>query len=336
MAGWELKSGIITEYDVSEEKLWSFFNFVFSDSSRKRNTYKFGLVKSLLDNVFNGERTTEGIFLSYQEIFKKFSENYWNLVAKYNLKQMRKDGKSIYSKVEMIIKEAVDSKSILKKMDFESIDEKSKKEIIKRVTTECKKCVIGALYEDFDGVIYSFDLKKEGLTLNYCVYQFMLKYKAELEKLNYYSWARFLEQVNDDIVLIRVIDKLELSTPKRGNLSIYREILKKEFEQDTCFYCGKKLNKVIHVDHFIPWSFIKDDKMWNFVLSCSTCNGKKNNRLPDENYLTHIENRNRKIILLDNEVVKLDFIGYSDDLLRRMWSYAKMSGMKEYKNEITK
>ena len=46
MAGWNLKSGSITEYDVSEDRIWSLFNYVFSKSSRKRNTYKFGLVKS--------------------------------------------------------------------------------------------------------------------------------------------------------------------------------------------------------------------------------------------------------------------------------------------------
>lgn len=86
------------------------------------------------------------------------------------------------------------------------------------------------------------------------------------------AWVRFLEQINDDNVLVRVIDKFELATPKREDLSVYREILRKEFEEDTCFYCGKKLGKNIHVDHFIPWSFVKDDKLWNFVLSCARCN----------------------------------------------------------------
>ena len=37
MAGWNLKSGSITEYDVSEDRIWSLFNYVFSNSSRKRN-----------------------------------------------------------------------------------------------------------------------------------------------------------------------------------------------------------------------------------------------------------------------------------------------------------
>ena len=45
MAGWNLKAGAITEYVVSEDRIWSLFNFVFSDACKKRNTYKFGLIR---------------------------------------------------------------------------------------------------------------------------------------------------------------------------------------------------------------------------------------------------------------------------------------------------
>ena len=159
---------------------------------------------------------------------------------------------------------------------------------------------------------------------------FMLKYKLEIEKLNYYSWAKFLEQINDDSVLIKVLGKLELATPRRKDLSIYREILRKEFEEDNCFYCGNKLQRKIHVDHFIPWSFVKDDKIWNFVLSCPNCNGRKNNRVPKKDYLVKIEERNKKIKLCKNVIIETDFEEYSDDLLNRMWHYAKLSGIKEF------
>lgn len=330
MAGWDLKNGSITEYNVSEDRLWSLFTFVFSDSSRKRNTYKFGLIKSLLDNVFNGQKISDGVYFTYEELFARFAENYWNLVVKYDLRQMRSDGKSFYSKVETILMSAVTENPTIALIEFENIDDVTKNTIIKKVTSECKKCVVGALYDDFDGIIYAFDLKEQGVILNYCIYEFMLKYKAELEKLNYYSWARFLEQINDDNALVRVIDKLELSTPRRENLSVYREILRKEFEEDTCFYCGRKLQKKMHVDHFIPWSFVKDDKIWNFVLSCPTCNVKKNNYIPNKNYLIKIENRNKKIQLINNIIIQNEFIGYTDDLMYRMWNYAKLSGIKEY------
>ena len=113
MAGWKLKAGPITEYVVSEDKIWSLFNYIFSDACKKRNTYKFGLIKSLLDSVFSGEVTEQGVRYSYEELFGRFAYNYWNLVVKYDLRQMRKDGKSEFSKVELILKDAIKRNEIL-------------------------------------------------------------------------------------------------------------------------------------------------------------------------------------------------------------------------------
>lgn len=329
MAGWNLKNGLITNYYPDDDLIWSLFNRVFSDSSPKRNTYKFGFIKSLLDNAFNGIEVREGWFYTYTQLFARFAENYWNLVVKYNLRQMRPDGKSFVSKIESILKEAAGAESILSFLEFSAITESNRLGIIQKVSDECRKYVVGALYSDFNGIIYSFDLKGSGLTLNRCVHEFMLKYKFELEKLNYYAWAKFLERINNDNLIVRVLDKLDSATPRRNDLSLYREILKKEFEDCNCFYCGKKLVNNIHVDHFIPWSFVKDDKLWNFVLACPSCNVKKNNRLPTIESLERIQLRNSIIMNSDNQIIKNDFEAYYPDLLDKMWHYAKLSGLRE-------
>lgn len=330
MAGWNLTSGIIKEHNLSDDRIWSLFNFIFSDASKKRNTYKFGLIKAILDNVFNAATQQTGVFMSYEQIFGKFTENYWNLVIKYDLRQMRRAGKSIYSKIETILLEELVGNPILSAMNYEVIPKDIKDRIVKKVTTECQKYVLGALYEDFEGTIYEFDLKSSGIILNYSIYEFILKHKTEIERLNYYSWAKFLEQINDESVLSGVIGKLELATPRRHDLSIYREILRREFEENTCFYCGRKLSKTIHVDHFIPWSFIKDDKIWNFVLACPTCNARKNNKIPNLNYVDLVEKRNKVIKTNKNPIVQEDFSEYKDDVIKRIWKYAKLSGLKEY------
>ena len=332
MAGWNLKYGVITDYCCSDDCLWSLFNHVFSDSSRKRNTYKFGFIKALLDNLFNGFNTAEGLFLSYGQIFGRFTENYWNLVVRYNLRQMRSDGRSEFSRLEIILNEAVGSNPVCAFLEFDSLDFIRKTEIIGKVADECRKYVIGALYEDFDGVIYSFDLNGSGLTVNRCVYEFMLRHKSELEKLNYYAWAKFLEKINSGNAAVYLLDKLEAATPRRGDLSVYQVILRKEFEENNCFYCGKKLGGRVHVDHFIPWSFVRDDKLWNFVLACPSCNEKKNNRLPKHDLLIRIEERNRTIMQSDDSLVQKDFENYSDDLPSRIWKYAKLSGLKEFQD----
>lgn len=142
-----------------------------------------------------------------------------------------------------------------------------------------------------------------------------------------------MERINDDDVLVRVLEKFELSTPKRDDLSIYREVVYREFEECNCFYCGKRLNldgRGIHVDHFIPWSFIKDDKLWNFVLSCPASNEKKNNKIPSEEYLKTVIDRNERIKQISSEVVQIDFENYNPGMFKRMWMYAQFSGMKKF------
>ena len=338
MPGWNLKSGILIEDNVSEDEFWSLFNYVFSDACKKTNTYKFGLIKSICDQVYDlSETRNRGYFLSYNKLFLKFTENYWNLVNKYGLKQMSYNGKSEYSKIELIIMKSVEGYSIPESVGFLSVSEEDRKKITRVVTTDCKRCVIGALYNDFEGKLYAFDLRDEGIYLSTSAYKFISKYKMEIEKLNYYAWARFLEKVNDDEALIRVLEKLDLSTPRRKDLSIYREILYKEFQEDSCFYCGKKLDKKAHVDHFIPWSFVKNDNLWNFVLACPRCNIKKSNSLVDRQYLMKLENRNTMYIEVSepqNTFIKNEFVGYNRGLLMRIWEYAKMSGIREKGNFV--
>lgn len=330
MPGWNLRKGALVETKVSDDEFWSLFNFVFSDACKKTNTYKFGLIKSICDQVYDLYDDGQGFYLSYEKLFAKFTENYWNLVNRYCLKQMSYNGKSEFSKIELIIKDAVRTYEIPENIEFLSLSEEDRRKITRMVTSECKKCVIGALYNDFEGKLYAFNLRGTGLFLSYEAYRFISKYKMEIEKLNYYAWARFLEKVNNDDALVRVLEKLELATPHRKDLSLYRDILYKEFQEDQCFYCEKKLTNNIHVDHFIPWTFVKNDNLWNFVLSCPRCNLRKSNSLVSHDYIIKIEHRNEIIIETSTEnIIRNEFNGYYNGLLERMWWYAKMSGIRE-------
>ncbi len=331
MAGWNLKNGSITKYPVRDEQIWSLFNYVFSESCMKRNTYKFGLIKALLDSTFSGKDTPNGVFFTYEELFSRFAENYWNLVVKFNFRQMRKDGRSTFSRIEKIFFSAVENNPVISSLEFNKISERQK--IVKQVVKECKGNVVGALYNDFDGIIYEFDLDKDGLTLNRSVHRFMMKHKHELERLNYYAWAKFLESINDDVnVLAGIIEKLELASPERTDLSLYRELLSHEKYGKNCFYCGQKLSGEIHVDHFIPWSFIENDKIWNLVLSCPTCNESKKDKLPTKKYLLKLVERNKSFSVIQDKKVQSELTDYNDQLVGQIWEYAKSSGLKPFLN----
>lgn len=74
MPGWNLREGILTELRVSDDEYWSLFNFVFSDACRKTNTYKFGLIKSISDQIYDVYNDVNGlctIHLNRQLVLQK-------------------------------------------------------------------------------------------------------------------------------------------------------------------------------------------------------------------------------------------------------------------------
>jgi len=166
MPGWNLKNGELQKCQISEDEYWSLFNFVFSDACMKRNTYKFGLIKSIMDNLFNCTQDDYGNYrLSYSAIFEKFTINYWNLVLKYHLKQMRSDGRTEVSKIESILLAASEENDLIKTLDFNSLSNSDRSKVVRQVSIACRKNVIGALYNDMEGKLYGFDLKEKEIML---------------------------------------------------------------------------------------------------------------------------------------------------------------------------
>ncbi len=332
MPGWNHKSDVdylIKQYYVSEDELWSLFNFFFSPSCKKTTTYKFCFLKSILDSLFSGAMNDKGYELVFDVLFEHFSNNYWNLLTKYHLKQIRFNGSS-KSRLEAIVEQIVQKNATIGELEFDSLCVEDKKLIVYEIKKQCNNNVVGAMYEDFDGKLYGYNRGNNCLWLNPVAYEFLLKYKFEIEKLNYYEWAKMLEKINYESKPTEILDKLELSTPIRKDLTYYRDILRIEFEERNCFYCGKKLNKDATVDHVIPWKLVREDKIWNFVLSCKTCNSKKNDKIPDKKRLLILIDRNEKISQIKQDRIIHECNGYSGEMMIRLWNYAKIGGYKEY------
>ena len=329
---WNSISGEITSHAVPEDEIWAEFNGFFSSNSRKTATYKYGFLKSILDNLFSCDATSRGMELTFQQLFEKFTENYWNLILKYNLRQMSNNGKSAYSGLEKILIQAASENGVIRYLEYSSLQSDAREALVLEVKKVCKRNVVGALYGDFDGKFYGFSLKEERIWISTVVYAFLLKYKLEIEKLNYYAWAKLLEKINAHNPPTKLVDKLELATPKRNNLSFYRRILQREFEEQCCFYCGRKLNEKVHVDHVIPWQLVREDRLWNFVLACPACNIRKNNRLPKKEKLELVIQRNEIMRVSDmcvNSIAE-EFKNYSGDMMVNLWQYAKMGGFREW------
>lgn len=319
MAGFDLKEGCYELREVSDDELWSALSCVFSSRSRNDSSYKFGFLKSIIDNLYNVD---EALKLDFDQLFSKFAEIYWNLILKYDLRQKAKTNDNKKSYIEQIVLNAKEKYQIIDIIPFESLSNQMMIDISHQVKIKCKTCVVGALFEDTKQLFYSFSKKEEWIQINPRMYQFLCKHKIVIEKLNYYEWARFLEKVNEDKTVDHMLSKIEESA-KRNDLSYYRQILYEEFENTNCFYCGKTLNpKKIDVDHFVPWSFIKDDNLWNLVLTCPSCNRSKNDKLPDNRYLEILIKRNDKIYYKHKDMKK----NYQQRMLRYAYEWAKKNG----------
>lgn len=122
-AGWNLSSGELTRFHVDLDRYWAYFNFVFSDACSKRSTYKFGLIKAIVDCLYSTEYTQRGMELTYEKIFSKFTENYWNLIAKYNICQIIPNGRYNTTRIEQYIYAVRDRQHALKVLDYECLCE---------------------------------------------------------------------------------------------------------------------------------------------------------------------------------------------------------------------
>lgn len=326
-SGWNLSEGY---YDpriiLTEEDLNDIFSVLFSNKSKNTTSYKFGFLKAILDNLYNVDLN---LSLSFTSIFAKFAESYWNLVLVHKLKQCRgtSQGKifDILNKEWNSLPENVGRAENNNVIPFEALSAETQVKIINNVTKECSRYVVGATYADSNGNFYSFSKKSKTITLNPVVYQYLLRHKTMIEKVNYFEWAKFLHDVNESSCN-DYLESLDYST-KRSNLDTYRKILFEEFEH-KCFYCGVPLkdDRNTHVDHFIPWSFVKDDKLWNFVLACSRCNESKNNRLPPRVKIREIVDRNRLLIDRRESDALIDISAYTDETIPHLYKVATING----------
>lgn len=314
MPGFDLKEGIYENKTVSEDELWAVFTSFFSSQTTMVSTYKYGLFKSIVDNLYNVD---DELKLTFDQLFSKFTEIYWNLILKHHLKQQAK--KETY--LEQILFRSISKYGLPDGVPFESLTNKMMMEISHEVKIKCKTYVVGALFEDTKRLFYSFSKKDEWIKINPKMYSFICKHKVALEKLNYYEWARFLEKVNESKEVNHLLGKIDESA-KRNNLSYYRDILFNELEQ-KCFYCGTRLSQErVAVDHFIPWSFIKDDNLWNFVLACPKCNSSKSDKLADKKYLNDLIVRNTNILIENQSCMK----NYQAERLVTIYNWAIHNG----------
>ena len=120
MAGYDLKEESYINKNLTDDELWSVFSSLFSNKVSHDTSYKYGFFKSILDSLYNAD---DNLILTFDQLFYKFTEIYWNLVLKYHLKQKAKTKDGRETALERILKESLQRQEIIADISFEALSD---------------------------------------------------------------------------------------------------------------------------------------------------------------------------------------------------------------------
>ncbi|WP_242966432.1 HNH endonuclease domain-containing protein [Clostridium sp. BSD9I1] len=158
----------------------------------------------------------------------------------------------------------------------------------------------------------------------------------------YYKLVCFLQKRNPNVSAIA----FKLEAPKTRNLTkatkLWKEIIISKGINDI--YTGKdfieenyKNHGVLSIDHFIPWSFVLHDEMWNLVPTFKNVNSSKSDKLLK--YDTYINDfcdiQYKAVTYLAQKGKERDLEGYIDVLkIENFHEYLKYKPKEDFNEKL--
>ncbi len=101
--------------------------------------------------------------------------------------------------------------------------------------------------------------------------------------------ATYLQKKNPAVP--NIISKLKRPAQRESldSAKAYFEAFKRQSGQLECIYTGQILTDSSYaIDHFIPWSFVAHDEIWNLAPIDKSSNSSKSDRLPDPEFIPRL------------------------------------------------
>lgn len=123
-----------------------------------------------------------------------------------------------------------------------------------------------------------------------------------------------------------IIYKLEPENENLRKLKNVRELWNTVMDIKPVYdiYSRKKINKNDYeMDHFVPWSYVVNDEMWNLMPMESRLNASKNNKLPDwDHYFKSFAGNQFCLyeMVFGNEQIRKQFDNCQRDNLVSLWA----------------
>lgn len=303
----------VSQLPQSEDLDVSALSRLFSDTT---TSYKFLFFISLLD-ILKRRQFDVLSPISFQEIIVEMLANAWYPHTYFKLSFGSQD--KIAQKLDSLVLDI--SEPILK---FTDTDKKLLRKAIasqnlKDVISHLKKYVpfrliIPFLEQELEGVnrgkgneldvampaiaekhfdlkkpLYRFDSNKYSNCQSIIVHpdwaSYIEKHYAIVRGWASWEWLNYMQPRNSNIP--GIVNKIFMPQ-QRGSLSnqtkYWRLVL--QHQAVSCIYSGQPLSlDKIALDHYIPWSFVAHDQIWNLIPVVPEVNSSKSNNLPAKQYL---------------------------------------------------
>lgn len=274
---------------------------VFRDTT---NSYKFYWFLSILDSLRdNGES-----IISQKDIALRMLANVWYPLDYFKLSFGAQDGfkniaKFISSKIT--VDNGPNSPSL-----FDQIKQNFSERDLTELTQETKKlyrwvpfrfvrpfieaetkgildqnvnaAIIRICDELFESqphrVMYRF--VGDSIELNRIWVDYLQKHQGILRGFIFWHLVKFMQKNNPDV--IGLSEKLQ--KPTERDLKAANRFWKGYLAENpdlTCIYSGQDITvQNLSLDHFLPWSYVAHDQLWNIIPMPKNINSAKNDRLP--------------------------------------------------------
>lgn len=148
-----------------------------------------------------------------------------------------------------------------------------------------------------------YSLKKKNrlyIEINPSWKEYLFRNNKILLDFTYWNLAKFIQTKN--LNTPNVVSKLIKPIERKG-LTKQRKFWDRFIDtvgNVDCIYTGKTIVKGNYdVEHFIPWSFVSHDQLWNLLPSDSSINSTKSNKLPSlDKYLSSLVEVQREAIAI--------------------------------------
>jgi len=248
-------------------------------------TYKMALGKSLLALAVRGNTS-----VPWEDLSREFLQQYVDRLAQGGRPQMGIPSRK--TTMERIVARYTGGAISLD----EAVQEVAREgftDVIPRFQT------IGTDKEIVAGRFYEFDFGKN-LTLKDATFALAEGNQGELldeleSRWSLLEGAFIINQGNSQLAN-NVRETYLLQGYARTNLTQNTPFLQ-AYQGNVCFYCSEQMEDGdVHIDHVLPRQVICHDEIWNLVLSHSTCNMLKSDRLVAAHYVVKLIARNENIM----------------------------------------